>query len=144
MDGAQAHIPPGMLLRLITDKRNRTAHYEHIRGMPSEPRPREMIGRVAEDEKRQLDEFIRLYVHLFGESPPPEEPAVPAIESLAENLRYLFSAEVRSYTQYYAIFSADRSPEVREVFQRALMEENIHTTKLNHILIDVLPGNGTA
>lgn len=136
MNSNQAHIPPGMLERIIQDKQYKTACYEVLQRMTADRQNTEMIGRILEDERRHLNDFTRLYYNLFGGQPSLLSNVAPQIASFTEGIQYLFAGEIDTYNFYSNIFFTDPNTEVQDVFRRAVLDENMHSTQLNHVFIN--------
>lgn len=133
-DTYQSDIPPGMLLRAIDIARHKIARYHRLQTMTSDPEEIEMIGQISEDQERQLSDFMKLYSSLFGGQLSLPPPITPQISSFARGVQDAFADEVETSTLFNNIVFTDFNPEVRNVFMRALQEDNKHMSELNYIL----------
>jgi len=137
----QDHIPPGMLLRVIQDKQLKIAYYDQLYKMTSEHLNREIINGIHFDEVNHLNMFTNLYTDLYGEKPDLSEPEIAQISSFLYGIKNLIKTELDSYDFYSNVFFTDPNTMVREVFARALTDENRHAAKCNFIYTELLENN---
>jgi len=133
-DTYQTNIPPGILLRAMDTAQHKLARYHQLQTMTSDPEDIEMFRQISEDQNRQLSDFMKLYSSLFGGRLSLSPPLTPQISSFARGVQDAFSDEVETSTLFNNIVFTDSDPEVRNVFMRALQEDNKHLSELNYML----------
>lgn len=133
-DTYQTDISPGVLLRAMDDTQHKIARYRQLQTMTSDPEDIEMIRQISEEERRQLSDFLKLYSSLFGGQLSLSPPLTPQISSFARGVQDAFADEVETSTLFNNIVFTDLNPEVRNVFMRALQEDNKHMSELNYML----------
>lgn len=134
----QAMIPPGMLSRVIQDKRQKIAYYNQLHKMTTNAQDIEFINSILFDEANHLYMFTNLYTDSFGEKPIIAEPEDIYISSFIYGVKNSIKIELSSYEFYGNVFFSDSNPSVREIFMRALMDENRHAAKYNFIYTQLL------
>jgi len=133
-DTYQTNIPPGILLRAMDTAQHKLARYHQLQTMTSDPEDIEMFRQISEDQNRQLSDFMKLYSSLFGGRLSLSPPLTPQISSFARGVQDAFADEVETSTLFNNIVFTDSDPEVRNVFMRALQEDNKHLSELNYML----------
>lgn len=129
----QAHIPPGMLMRVIDNKQDMIEHYGQLRKMTTDWQYIEIIQSIYEDEVNQLNLFINLYVHIFGEQPHVMDLGLPQIDSFASGINNLYLRELGTHEFYSNVASTDPNVQVSGVFLLAMEEESRHAKYLHYI-----------
>lgn len=134
----KAQIPPGILIRIMQDKNSILNYYAQLSKMATRPKDIEYISGILLDERNHLFLFSNLYTDLFGDMPEIPEPEISQISSFIDGVKNSIKLELDSYELYCNVFFSDTDSRVREIFGRALTDENRHAAKYNFIFTQLL------
>lgn len=128
-----SQIPPGMLLRIINNKQDIIAYYEHLCEMAPDQQNISIIKEILQDEMKSLDLFEKLYVDLFGGQPELYTKNPPQINSFIDGVKISILNELHTSKFYWNIYFADQNIEVRNTFLMAMFDDNSHSIKFTYI-----------
>lgn len=126
------HIPPGMLIRVIQDKKDKIDRYEQLLSMAIAQEEKEIIQEILKEETSQYHIFINLYDDLFGNQ-INITPTDALLHSYLNGIKSSIIGELNSYSYYFGIFFSDSDPNIHKIFLQAATEENKHAAKFQYI-----------
>lgn len=132
-NGNAAHIPPGMLIRIIQDKQAMNAQYEQLHGIATDQQDIDIIGRIRLDEAAHLSALTGLFARLFGGQPELNGHGQLQMHSFMSGVKDLIIGELNLYITYSNIIFTDSNADVQNTFFQVLTDDNRHASRLNYM-----------
>lgn len=124
---------PKRLMKAMKGEADARVFYLQLISMLPAPEDKDIVAKIAQDEKKHHENFRRLYVRLAGHEPmlPPTEKA--NIPTYIEGIMKAIMDETEAYEFYRDTFMCTTNPAAKEIFLEAMTDENEHAIRLNYL-----------
>lgn len=121
-----------VLLDAIVGEATGIDFYSRLANLAPNPKHKEDILKIMEDEKAHLNLFLNLFIALTGRQPIYQINNVP-FQSYDEGLQIAFEDELKDYETYRNQYLMTLNTSIRDIFLRAFTDEIKHATRISYL-----------